>query len=138
MASFLQVKNRAVSALAAGISNSDLSLTVTTGEGSKFPAPGNGFHITIEDEILKCTARSGDVLTVTRAREGTAAAAHVAYKTVALNVTAEVISEIQTEVNTKGDVSGPGSATSSNLAEFDGTGGKTLKDGALTHANAAD
>lgn len=37
-----------------------------------------------------------------------------------------------------GDVVGPGSAVSSNMAEFNGTTGKLLKDGALTHANVAD
>jgi hypothetical protein len=37
-----------------------------------------------------------------------------------------------------GDVVGPGSAVSSNMAEFDGTTGKIIKDGALTHANVAD
>ncbi len=91
----LQVKNRAVSALASGISDSDLSLTVTTGEGAKFPQPGNGFHITIEDEILKCTARSTDTLTVTRAQEGTSAAAHSSGAMVSLNITAQVITELQ-------------------------------------------
>lgn len=94
---FLKVKNRAESTLASGISDSDPSLTVATGEGAKFPASGD-FHITIEDEILKCTSRSGDVLTVTRAQEGTAAAAHAADKTVELRVTAGVIEDLQNSV----------------------------------------
>lgn len=92
---FLKVRNRAVSTLASGISDSDTSLTVATGEGSKFPASGD-FHITIEDEILKCTARSGDVLTVTRAQEGTAAAAHIAGKAVELRITAAVLDQLKT------------------------------------------
>ena len=37
-----------------------------------------------------------------------------------------------------GDVVGPGSAVSANIVEFDGTTGKLIKDGALTHANVAD
>ena len=35
-------------------------------------------------------------------------------------------------------VEGPASATDSNLAEFDGTTGKKIKDGSLSHADAAD
>lgn len=91
---FLQVKNRAKSTLAAGISDVDLSLTVAAGEGAKFPQPGNGFHITIDDEILKCTARSTDTLTVTRAQEGTAAAAHSAGASVQLRITAKLIQDL--------------------------------------------
>ena len=37
-----------------------------------------------------------------------------------------------------GDVTGPASSTDSDLVEFNGTTGKLIKDGALTHANVAD
>jgi hypothetical protein len=70
-----QVANNAVSALAAGISNSATTLTVTTGHGSKFPSTGN-FRLGIGTEILKATARSGDVITVVRGQESTTAASH--------------------------------------------------------------
>ena len=92
---YLQVKNRAASALAADITSTATSLSVTAGEGAKFPSPGNGFHITIEDEILKCTARSTDTLTVERAQEGTTAAAHIASKAVELRITAAIVQELQ-------------------------------------------
>ncbi len=85
---FLKVKNRAFSTLASGISDSDLSLTVATGEGALFPST-YPFHITIEDEILECTTRSTDVLTVTREAEGTTAAAHAEGKAVELRITAD-------------------------------------------------
>ena len=91
MSTYLQVKNRAASSLAADITSTATSLTVQTGDGAKFPQPGNGFNITIEDEILKCTARSTDTLTVTRAQEGTTAAAHTAGKSVELRITAGVV-----------------------------------------------
>ena len=91
---FLKVKNRAVSTLASGISDSDLSLTVAAGEGALFPST-YPFHVTIEDEILECTSRSTDVLTVTRAAEDTVAAAHTADKAVELRVTAAIITELQ-------------------------------------------
>jgi len=88
--SYLKIKNRAASALAAGITATDTSLSVTTGEGAKFPDSGD-FNITIEDEILRCTARSTDTLTVTRAQEGTTAAAHIAGKSIELRITAGVL-----------------------------------------------
>ena len=65
---YLKIKNRAASALAADITDIATSLTVNAGEGAKFPASGD-FHITIEDEILKCTAITTDTLTVTRAKK---------------------------------------------------------------------
>ncbi len=97
MTTFLKVKNRAVSSLASGISDSDLSLTVATGEGAKFPST-YPFHITIDDEILSCTNRTTDTLTVTRAQESTSAAAHSAGATVSLNITAGVIEALQDNI----------------------------------------
>lgn len=94
MTAFLQVKNRAISTLAGDIADDAVALTVAAGEGGKFPATFP-FHITIEDEILKCTNRVGDVLTITRAQEGTAAAAHTAGEAVELRITAEIIEELQ-------------------------------------------
>jgi len=97
--SFLNVKNNASSKLAAAIDDDDLSLTVATGEGARFPS--SNFHITIDDEILLCTSRTNDVLTVTRAQESTAAAAHSLGANVRLNITAAIIEELQTSVLTK-------------------------------------
>ena len=87
---YLKVKNRAVSALAADITDTATSLSVTAGEGAKFPSAGD-FHVTCEDEIGKVTARSIDTLTVARAQEGTTAAAHAAGISVELRITAGVL-----------------------------------------------
>lgn len=87
---YLKIKNRAVSTLASDVTDVATSWTVATGEGAKFPTTGD-FHITCEDEIVKCTARSGDVLAVTRGQEGTSAAAHSAGKSVELRITAGVL-----------------------------------------------
>ena len=63
-------KNNARSTLAVGINGSDLTITVATGEGSKFPTPGAGefFLVTLEvgssNEIVKIISRTGDSLTV--------------------------------------------------------------------------
>jgi len=101
---FLKVKNRAVSSLSLGMSDNQDFCIVATGEGAKFPTTGD-FHITCEDEIMKCTSRSSDTLYVTRAQEGTTAAAHSAGKSVELRVTAGVIENIQAlNLTTKGDI----------------------------------
>jgi len=93
MTTWLNVKNNAESALASAITAAATSLTLVSGEGSKFPA--TNFNITIDDEILLCSSRAGDVLTVTRAQEGTTAAVHAAGAIVSLNVTAAVITQLQ-------------------------------------------
>ena len=66
---FLVPKNDASSTLASGISDSATSLAVASGGGAKFPST-YPFNIRIEEEILQCTNRSTDTLTVTRAQEG--------------------------------------------------------------------
>ena len=76
--------NNADSSLNGAIDSAALSLTLKTGEGAKFPAPtGGDFFLAtlyqkvgaaeINHEIVKCTARAGDVLTVVRAQEATTA-----------------------------------------------------------------
>ena len=85
MALQLLAANNAQTVLAAGISSSATSLTVNTGTGSLFPSPASGtnfFKLTLVDaatglitEIVHVTARSGDVMTIERAQEGTVARA---------------------------------------------------------------
>lgn len=76
--------NNADSSLNGAIAADTLVLTLKAGEGSKFPSPSNGdyFLVTlyqklgsgeINHEIVKCTSRTGDDLTVVRAQEGTSA-----------------------------------------------------------------
>ncbi len=96
---FLEVKNNAVSSLAADITDAATSLTVASGEGSKFPS-AYPFHISIDDEILSCTNRSSDVLTVVRAQQSTSNVEHSSGATVALNITAKSVSDLNTAVNT--------------------------------------
>jgi hypothetical protein len=68
-----QLANNAFTTLNGGIDNSQTSITVT--DGSVFPSVGN-FRIRIGDEILLCTARSTNTLTVVRGYEGTSGASH--------------------------------------------------------------
>lgn len=74
--------NDASSTLAAPITSTATSVTLATGQGALFPNPNSNqqFALTFNDaatglltEIVYCTARSGDVLTVVRAQEGTVA-----------------------------------------------------------------
>jgi hypothetical protein len=72
--------NFAKSTLSVGLNPADVSITVASGDGALFPAAGAGttfdcviFNTAGLKEVVVCTARTGDVLTVTRAAEGTAA-----------------------------------------------------------------
>ena len=75
--------NRATSKLAGAISSTATTLALNPGTGALFPAPVDGqsyFTLSLTDaatkqnhEIMWCTARTGDLLTVTRGQEGTAA-----------------------------------------------------------------
>ena len=77
--------NNAYSTLAATLSSSATSMSVASGTGSRFPSPstiaGQFFRLTLTSasspntifEIVYCTARSGDTLTIQRGQEGTTA-----------------------------------------------------------------
>eukprot|EP00919_Chromeraceae_sp_WS-2016_P031451 GHVR01074350.1.p1 GENE.GHVR01074350.1~~GHVR01074350.1.p1 ORF type:complete len:309 (-),score=43.08 GHVR01074350.1:481-1407(-) len=94
--------NNAKSALDSSISNSALSITVGAGEGALFPAPtgSEAAKLTIEDrrtglhEILNLTARTADVLTVTRGEEGTSARSWAAGSIISCRMTAEVFNDV--------------------------------------------
>lgn len=92
------LKNNAVSRLAATITVDDLQLSVSAGDGSKFPAltAGQWFPLTLMRadgtlEIIRVTARNGDLLTIVRGQEGTAPLAFSAGDRVELRATAELL-----------------------------------------------
>ena len=89
--------NNAQSSLAAPISSTDTTVTLLSGTGALFPSPtsGQGFKLTFNDlstglltEIVLCTSRSGDVLTIVRAQEGTTAQSWIANDTAGMFYTA--------------------------------------------------
>lgn len=94
---FYLKKNNAVSKVATvgGIDNSTdpVTFAVTTGEGTKFPA--SNFLITIDNEILLCTSRTGDNLTCARAKESTTIAAHSQNADVENRITAGTLAEYE-------------------------------------------
>jgi hypothetical protein len=68
-----QLQNNAITALDGAINSAVTSITVD--DGSVFPSSGN-FRLKCDDELMICTARTGNTLTVTRAAESTTAASH--------------------------------------------------------------
>lgn len=75
-----QFSNNGSSLTASLISAADTQVTLSSGDGAKFPAPtgGNYAMCTLEDvsgniEIVKMTGRAGDICTIVRAQEGTTA-----------------------------------------------------------------
>jgi len=102
--------NNAISKLATSIISSATTVTLTTGTGALFPAvttaSGNFFRLTLTsatavtssglpvNEIVFCTNRSTDILTVTRAQEGTAAVGFSAGDIAANEITAGMMVNI--------------------------------------------
>ena len=87
--------NNAFALIPGAVSSAATSITVESGKGSLFPILGSGdyFYTTLVDvsgnyEIVKATARTGDILTVVRAQQGTLAIPFPANSRVELRVTA--------------------------------------------------
>jgi len=79
---FLLFANNASTTLAKAVSSTATTATLAAGTGSQFPTPlsGQGFLMTFNDaftgllfEIVLVTGISGDIITMVRAQEGTAA-----------------------------------------------------------------
>ena len=99
--------NNVATTLATDITAASGSLTVSSGTGSRFPVITSQqyYYATIMStdkrlEIVKVTARSGDLLTITRAQENTQAAQFPAGSRVELRITAQsVYDAIEQEVD---------------------------------------
>lgn len=72
------IANNASGRLASTLGLGQTTLSLQAGQGARFPSPtgGDWFPVTAikpngDLEIMRCTARSGDVLTVTRSQEAT-------------------------------------------------------------------
>lgn len=92
----IKLTNNANATLAAGINSSATSITLTSGQGARFPTltASDYFYATLVDtsnnlEIVKCTARSTDVLTVVRAQETTTARAYSTGDRIEIRITAQ-------------------------------------------------
>ena len=101
----IKLTNNAFATLAAGINSSATSITLTTGQGARFPTltASDYFYATLIDtsnnlEIVKCTARSTDVLTVVRGQESTTARAYVAGDRIEIRLTAQTFIDAVNEI----------------------------------------
>lgn len=100
--------NNAWGTLNGGISAIATTINLGTGQGAKFPAPTGGDHFLAtlvgydgegkENawEIVKCTARSTDALTVVRAQEGTTGAIWSTGARIELRITAGNVGDFLT------------------------------------------
>jgi hypothetical protein len=84
-------KNNASTTLNGAINDSVTSLTATS--GAVFPSTGN-FRLICGTEIMICTARSTDTLTVVRGAEGSVAASHADLAVLTHIVTADAIDRV--------------------------------------------
>lgn len=87
--------NNATSTLAAAIAAGDTSLTVAS--AAAFPATGN-FVILIDEEIVLVTGVAGATFTISRAQEGTSAAAHDSGATVTHILSAAPLTDLYDRV----------------------------------------
>lgn len=89
--------------------SSGTSLTVASGDGSKFPAvpfnatvwPASTQPTTANAEIVRVTAISTDTLTITRAQESTSARSIIVGDQIAATITSKVITDIEAATITK-------------------------------------
>ena len=99
--------NNASTTLSAGVGNSATSITVA--DGSVFPSISGSdyFYLTLEvnsdptlKEIVKCTARSGNTLTITRGQDGTSARTFSNGDKCELRLTAAGLNDVATQADT--------------------------------------
>ena len=130
--------NNAGTGLVYPITTSATTLYVNGGSGSLFPSPtaGQYFPITLLSqqygylEIVYCTARSGDVLTVVRAQEGTTAHSFATGDAVQQRITAGSLNDLRGADNVTDLYAGTGIAVSGN------TGAITVSNTGVTNLNA--
>lgn len=126
MASLEQLKNNASTTIAEDLT--DVETDVTVADGSIFPATGN-FRVLCGDEIMLCTARSSNDLTVERGAESTVAAEHTSGDPIYGIITAGAISALTSQrfpldsatyTATKGQLRIPHAADPKFLEYYDG------------------
>lgn len=113
--------NNAASVLSTAVNTSVTSLVLSN--AAKFPSPtgGDWFYaaligldgsgLEISWEIVKCTARATNTLTVVRAQEGTTAASWGVGTRVELRITAEFVNALPTKTSNTGSIAGAAGTT---------------------------
>jgi len=97
--------NNATGRLASSVSLAQTTISLQSGQGARFPSPtgGDWFPITAIKasgavEIMRCTSRSGDLLTVARAQEATTALEWSPGDRVELRMTRQAIIDITSDI----------------------------------------
>lgn len=133
----VKFSNNGHSTLASSLTTSATSITLASGHGARFPSLTGSeyFYATLIDssnnlEIVKVTARSSDVLTVTRAQESTTARAYAVGDRVELRITAQGLVDLasldavvadDSITAAKINVSGNGTSGQALLSDGDGS-----------------
>jgi len=117
--------NNAATTLAAGVGDSATSISVA--DGSVFPTLSGSdyFYLTLEvesnpdeKEIVKCTARSGNTLTISRAQDGTSARSFSTADKAQLRLTAAGLNDVATQADTDTTYTvGDGGLTQNNFTD---------------------
>ena len=117
--------NNAATVLAAGVGDSATSISVA--DGSVFPTLSGSdyFYLTLEvesnpdeKEIVKCTARSGNTLTISRAQDGTSARSFSTADKAQLRLTAAGLNDVATQADTDTTYTvGDGGLTQNNFTD---------------------
>ena len=102
----VKFSNNATTTLASSATSSATSITVA--DGSVFPtlSANDYFYLTLETfantarEIVKCTAKNGNILTVVRAQDSTSASAFSIADKVELRLTAAGLNEVAQQADT--------------------------------------
>lgn len=135
----LLIANNVTSTLASAATNVATSLTVQSGDAGLFPAPAAGefFMATLVDaslnrEIVKCTSRTGAVLTVVRAQENTLARAWNVGDRISLQLTAGSLAALETPDAINNAVAKTSPVDADKFSYWDSVTGKLR---ALTWAN---
>jgi len=129
----LKVTNNAFGTLNASINSSATTIVLVAGQGARFPtlSAGDYFYATLIDtsnnlEIVKCTARSTDTLTVVRAQDSTTARAYATNDRFELRPTAALFNETIDKADAALPKAG-GTITGGNWVDFQNSQGTTIK-----------
>lgn len=122
----VKLKNNVVGYLNTAINASDVYITLQNGNGALFPTLGVGdyFYATIIGtsntyEIIKATARTGDLLTVVRGQENTTPNSFAGGARIEMRVTAQSVIDVLDQINIQAEYqtfTGNGSATSFTMS----------------------
>ena len=116
----VKYSNNATTTLPGAITDSATSITVT--DGSTFPAISSPdyAYLTLASatatEVVKCTNRAGNVLTVLRAQEGTTASAFTTDDRVELRLTSAMLTDVLAETVANAATSATNAAASATSA----------------------